>query len=104
MFDVAVDLRRSSPAFGRWCGVNLSADNRLQFLVPPGFAHGFAVLSDSALFAYKCTEFYSPQDELTLRWDDPDVGVQWPVNAPVLSDKDRQGLRLRELPVDRLFK
>ncbi|MCL4789387.1 MAG: dTDP-4-dehydrorhamnose 3,5-epimerase [Verrucomicrobia bacterium] len=103
VFDVAVDLRRSSPTFGRWHGVNLSAANRLQFYVPPGFAHGFAVLSESALFAYKCTEFYSPKDEWTLRWDDADVGVRWPVSSPVLSEKDQRGLRLRELPADRLF-
>lgn len=103
VFDVAVDLRRSSPTFGRWHGVNLSGQNRLQFYVPPGFAHGFAVLSESALFAYKCTELYSPSDEVTLLWDDPDVGVRWPVSEPVLSEKDKKGLRLRELPPDRLF-
>jgi dTDP-4-dehydrorhamnose 3,5-epimerase len=103
VFDVAVDLRRSSPTFGRWHGLNLSGQNRLQFFVPPGFAHGFAVLSETALFAYKCTELYSPKAEMTLLWDDPDVGVQWPVNEPVLSEKDKKGLRLRELPADRLF-
>lgn len=103
VFDVAVDLRQSSPTFGRWHGVNLSAQNHLQFFVPPGFAHGFAVLSESALFAYKCTEPYSPEDEATLLWDDPDVGVRWPVTDPVLSEKDRNGVRLRDLPEDRLF-
>jgi dTDP-4-dehydrorhamnose 3,5-epimerase len=103
VFDVAVDLRRSSPTFGRWHGVNLSAQNRFQFFVPPGFAHGFAVLSESALFAYKCTEFYSPKDEMTLLWNDSDIGVEWPVNEPVLSEKDKKGLRLDELPADRLF-
>jgi dTDP-4-dehydrorhamnose 3,5-epimerase len=103
VFDVAVDLRRSSPTFGRWHGVNLSAQNRLQFFVPPGFAHGFAVLSETALFAYKCTELYSPKDEMTLLWEDSDVGVQWPVSEPALSEKDKKGLRLRDLPADRLF-
>lgn len=103
VFDVAVDLRRSSPTFGRWHGLRLSSQNRLQFFVPPGFAHGFAVLSETALFTYKCTDFYSPKDEVTLRWDDPDVGVQWPVSNPVLSEKDRKGLALRELPAERLF-
>lgn len=103
VFDVAVDLRRSSPTFGRWHGLRLSAENRLQFFVPPGFAHGFAVLSETALFAYKCTDFYSPKDELTLRWNDPEVGVTWPVSEPVLSEKDQRGLRLRELPAERLF-
>ncbi len=103
VFDVAVDLRRSSPTFGRWHGLNLSGQNRLQFYIPTGFAHGFAVLSETALFAYKCTEFYSPQDELTLCWDDPDVGVKWPLNDPVLSEKDKQGVRLKDLPTDQLF-
>jgi dTDP-4-dehydrorhamnose 3,5-epimerase len=103
VFDVAVDLRRSSPTFGRWHGLNLSGQNRLQFYIPTGFAHGFAVLSETALFAYKCTEFYSPKDELTLCWDDPDVGVKWPLNDPVLSEKDKQGVRLKDLPTDRLF-
>ncbi len=103
VFDVAVDLRRSSPTFGRWHGLNLSSQNRLQFYIPPGFAHGFAVLSETAIFAYKCTEFYSPADELTLQWDDPDVGIAWPFRDPVLSEKDRRGLRLKELPLERLF-
>jgi dTDP-4-dehydrorhamnose 3,5-epimerase len=103
VFDVAVDLRRSSPTFGRWHGLTLSGQNRLQFYIPPGFAHGFTVVSETALFAYKCTEFYSPKDELTLRWDDPDVGVSWPLREPVLSEKDKNGVRLKDLPPDRLF-
>jgi dTDP-4-dehydrorhamnose 3,5-epimerase len=103
VFDVAVDLRRSSPTFGRWHGLNLSGENRLQFYVPRGFAHGFVVLSATAVFAYKCTEFYSPKDELTLSWDDPDVGVKWPLGDPVLSEKDKKGVRLKDLPADRLF-
>jgi len=103
VFDVAVDLRRSSPTFGRWHGLNLSAQNRMQFYIPPGFAHGFAVLSETAVFTYKCTDFYSPRDELTLSWDDPDVGVKWPFNDPVLSEKDKRGMRLEDLPADRLF-
>jgi len=103
VFDVAVDLRRGSPTFGRWHGLSLSEQNRLQFYVPPGFAHGFAVLSDIAVFAYKCTEFYSPKDELTLCWDDPDVGVKWPFADPVLSEKDKKGVRMKDLPADRLF-
>lgn len=103
VFDVAVDLRRSSPTFGRWHGLNLSSENRLQFYIPPGFAHGFAVLSETAIFAYKCTEFYSPADELTLQWNDPDVGVRWPFDDPVLSEKDKRGLRLKDLPPERLF-
>jgi dTDP-4-dehydrorhamnose 3,5-epimerase len=103
VFDVAVDIRRSSPTFGRWHGVLLSAENKRQFYVPTGFAHGFAVLSDTALFQYKCTEFYSPQDELAIRWDDPEIGVEWPLKAPLISDRDAKGLRLREAPQERLF-
>ena len=103
VFDVAVDLRRSSPTFGRWHGLNLSGQNRLQFYVPPGFAHGFAVLSETALFAYKCTDSYSPKDELTLSWDDPEVGVKWPLSDPVLSEKDKKGVRLKDLPPEQLF-
>jgi len=103
VFDVTADLRRNSPTFGRWHGMVLSADDRRQLYVPAGFAHGFAVLSDTALFHYKCTDFYSPPDELTLLWNDPDLDIDWPVKDPVVSDKDRRGLRLREVPPDRLF-
>lgn len=103
VFDVAVDLRRSSPTFGKWHAVLLSAENKRQFYVPPGFGHGFAVLSETALFHYKCTELYSPKDELTVRWDDPDLGIQWPVKEPLLSERDAQAPRLRELPTERLF-
>lgn len=103
VFDVAVDVRRSSPTFGRWHGLALSAENKRQFYIPPGFAHGFVVTSDTALFHYKCTEFYSPGDEMALRWDDPDVGIEWPIAAPLLSQRDAGGLRLREAPPERLF-
>lgn len=103
VFDVAVDLRRSSPKFGRWHGVNLSAGNKQQFFIPPGFAHGFAVVSEIALFAYKCSDFYAPQNEVTIAWDDPDIGIQWPVANPVLSEKDQQGVRLKHVPPEKLF-
>jgi dTDP-4-dehydrorhamnose 3,5-epimerase len=103
VFDVAVDLRQSSPTFGKWHATPLSAENKRQFFIPPGFAHGFQVLSESAMFHYKCTDFYSPKDEMTLRWDDPDIGIQWPATEPILSEKDTKGLRLRDLPRDRLF-
>ena len=103
VFDVAVDIRRSSPTFGKWHGLILSAENKRQFYIPPGFAHGFAVLSETALFQYKCTDFYTPSCEVTLQWDDPNVGIQWPVDSPLLSDKDRKGLSLRELPAEKLF-
>ncbi len=94
VFDVAVDLRRSSPTCGRWTGVELSAENRRQFWVPPGFGHGFLVLSEQAEFFYKCTDYYAPEHERVIRFDDPDLGIDWPVSSDmtiVVSDKDRQG-------------
>lgn len=103
VFDVAVDLRRSSPTFGHWHGLTLSSENRLQFYIPPGFAHGFAVTGETALFHYKCTGFYSPKDEVTLRWDDPQVGVRWPFDSPALSEKDQRGTALRDIPPEKLF-
>lgn len=103
VFDVAVDIRKNSPTFGRWHGVNLSAENKRQFFVPAGFAHGFAVLSETALFAYKCTELYTPQNEMSLLWNDPDIGVKWPLENPQLSEKDVRGTRLKDIPRDRLF-
>lgn len=103
VFDVAVDLRRNSPTFAKSEAVRLSAENKRQFFVPPGFAHGFLVLSETALFHYKCTEFYSPKDEMTLLWNDPDLGIKWPLENPIISEKDTKGLRLQELPVERLF-
>lgn len=90
VFDVAVDLRRSSPRFGQWVGYELSADNRRMMWVPPGFGHGFMVLSDSADFLYKTTAYYAPQWDRGIRWDDPQIAVQWPLEvAPTLSDKDQ---------------
>jgi dTDP-4-dehydrorhamnose 3,5-epimerase len=103
VFDVAVDLRRRAPTFGRWYGVALSAENRRQFYVPPGFAHGFAVVSETVLFHYKCTGFYSPKDELAIRWNDADIGIEWPFMDPVLSERDAKALRLQEVPPERLF-
>lgn len=97
VFDVAVDIRLGSPTFGRWAGVTLSADHPRQFYVPEGFAHGFCVLSETALFSYKCTDYYQPQHEHSLRWDDPDLGISWPTPAPQLSAKDRDARSLREL-------
>jgi len=103
VFDVAVDIRRGSPTFGRWYGIRLSGENRRQFFVPAGFAHGFAVLSTTALFHYKCNAYYAPADEVTLRWDDPDIAIPWPIKEPKLSEKDSNGVRLRDLPPERLF-
>lgn len=102
VWDVAVDIRRHSPSFGRWHAVALSGENKRQLWVPPGFAHGFVVLSETALFHYKCTELYSPAHECTLRWDDPELGIPWPVDSPQLSAKDQKGLTLREIPEARL--
>jgi dTDP-4-dehydrorhamnose 3,5-epimerase len=101
VFDVAVDVRRSSPTFGRWVGVELSADNRRQLWVPPGFAHGFLVLSDTADFLYKTTDYYAPEHERTVAWNDPAIGIDWPVDGgePVLSAKDRVGTALTEAEV-----
>ena len=103
VFDVAVDIRRNSPTFGRWLGLNLTAESKRQFYISPGFAHGFAVLSETALFHYKCTEPYSPKDEVGFRWNDPAIGINWPVEAPTLSQRDAQAPLLKDLPVDRLF-
>lgn len=96
VFDVAVDLRRSSPTFGCWSSVVLSETNHRQVYVPPGMAHGFYVLSETAEIIYKCTEYYRSEHEHSLRWDDPDLAIAWPSNTPVLSERDRNGLSLRE--------
>jgi dTDP-4-dehydrorhamnose 3,5-epimerase len=98
VFDVAVDLRRTSPTFGRWSGVRLSAANRRQIYLPPGLAHGFCVISESADFAYKCTDYYDHRDERTLLWNDPNLAIDWPIEAPIVSEKDQHGLPLAEAP------
>ncbi len=103
VFDVAVDLRVGSPSFGRWHGVTLDGDNGLQFYVPPGFLHGYYVLSERALFGYKTTNIYSPASEFAVRWDDPSIGIDWPLaGTPRLSDKDSAAPLLAELPESRL--
>ncbi|HPF70038.1 MAG TPA: dTDP-4-dehydrorhamnose 3,5-epimerase [Candidatus Krumholzibacteria bacterium] len=102
VFDVAVDLRRSSPTFGRWTGAELSADNRHMLWVPPGFGHGFYVLSESAEFVYKCTDYYAPEHERVILWDDPGLGIAWPLLPgveTVLSAKDRAGVPFRDAEV-----
>ncbi len=104
VFDVAVDIRKGSPRFGQWAGALLSGDNHHQFWIPPGFAHGYCVLSDEALFSYKCTDYYHPDGEFSVRWDDPAIGIQWPLTAPpVLSDKDRNAPLLKDIPDERLL-
>jgi len=101
VFDVAVDLREGSSTYGEWVGEFLSAENKKQLWIPEGFAHGFLVVSDEAEFVYKCTDFYNPQFEQSLAWDDPTVNIKWPLNEgeqPVLSGKDMQGLSFSNLP------
>ena len=103
VFDVAVDVRRGSPTFGHWTGARLSAENRHQLWVPAGFLHGYLVTSNEALFAYKCTDLYHPETQFAVRWDDPDIGIDWPAGIePLLSDKDRDAPLLREIDESRL--
>lgn len=97
VYDVAVDIRKGSATFGEWEGVILSEDNKKQFWVPPGFAHGFVVLSDTADFEYKCTDYYDPSDEGSILWSDPDLNIPWPIANPVLSSKDESAKRLVDL-------
>jgi dTDP-4-dehydrorhamnose 3,5-epimerase len=102
VFDVAVDVRRGSPTFGRWVGVSLSDKNHHQLYVPPGFAHGFCVTSDNALFSYKCTDLYHPECELGVAWDDPALAIRWPVATPLVGAKDQTNLPLSKIDPARL--
>lgn len=102
IFDVAVDIRRGSPTFGSWVGQTLSDENRYQLYIPEGFAHGFFVLSEEADVMYKCTDYYMPGDEYGIRWDDPDIGVQWPSGDPILSEKDARLPFLKDAPPEHL--
>jgi len=97
IFDVAVDIRKGSPTFASWVGVTLSAEDFRQIYIPPGFAHGFCVISDAAEVEYKCTDVYAPGGEVTIRWDDPRLGIQWPITHPLLSTKDAVGQLLDDL-------
>ena len=99
VYDVAVDVRRGSPTFGKWVAAELSSENRRQLWIPAGFAHGFCVVSDSADFHYKCTALYSPETERSIVWNDPDLAIPWPVAAPLLSPKDAGAPRLQDAPV-----
>lgn len=96
VFDVAVDIRRGSAHFGRWIGLTLSEDRPVQVYIPPGFAHGFCVLSETADFAYKCTDFYDPSGEGGIIWNDPDLGIEWPTSTPLISPKDQMFRRLSD--------
>ena len=102
VFDVAVDIREGLPTFGRWTGVTLSSENKRQFWVPEGFAHGFLVTSDTALFAYKCTAPYNREAEGSILWNDPAIGIEWPVESPTLSNKDSEAPKLAEIPREKL--
>lgn len=104
IWDVAVDIRQGSPTFGGWVGYTLSAENAHQLWIPEGFAHGFVVLSEEAVVQYKCTEVYHPEAEVTIRWDDPELSIDWPVGDPIISPKDLRGCLLREIPAERLPK
>lgn len=97
VYDVAVDIRKDSPSYGSWASIILSEDNKKQFWIPPGFAHGFVVLSDIADFEYKCTDYYDPGDERTLLWSDPEINIDWPVDKPILSNKDKNGLLFQDI-------
>ncbi len=102
VYDVAVDIRRGSPTFGRWEAVVLSAENKRQFWIPEGFAHGFAVLSERALFSYLCTDVYVKESDAGIRWNDADIAVDWPISVPTLSAKDEVAPFLKDIPEDRL--
>jgi dTDP-4-dehydrorhamnose 3,5-epimerase len=102
VYDVAVDIRRGSPSFGRWAAAVLSADNKRQFWIPEGFAHGFAVLSERALFHYLCSAPYDPAGDASLRWNDAELAIDWPLAEPQLSDKDARAPFLAEIPAERL--
>lgn len=102
IFDVAIDIRHGSPTFGRYVGVLLSAENFRQLWIPKGFAHGFCVISEIAELQYKCTDVYDPTSELTIAWNDPTIGIEWPIDDPLLSDKDRVGQTLADCPTQDL--
>lgn len=102
VFDVAVDIRQGSPTYGRWYAAELSAENHRMMFVPPGFAHGFCVLSEYATFAYMCTHTYDRSGDRAIAWDDPQIAVEWPITDPSLSDRDRSAARLSDIPADQL--
>lgn len=103
IFDVVVDLRKSSPNFGKWFGMKLASDSSTQLYIPEGFAHGFCVTSEEAIVCYKCTDYYSPAHERGIRWDDPDLGIPWPISDPIISEKDTQFPFLKDLDTHDLF-
>ncbi len=102
VFDVAVDIRKGSLTFGKWEGITLSAENKRQFYIPEGFAHGFVVLSEHAMFCYKCTQPYRPQNEVSILWNDPEIGIEWPIAEPRLSEKDARAQKLSDIDATKL--
>jgi dTDP-4-dehydrorhamnose 3,5-epimerase len=102
VFDVAVDIRKGSSDFGKWFGIRLSQDNKRQLFIPEGFAHGFCVMSAEAIFTYKCSDYYSPENEQGILWSDPDIKIAWPVPSPILSEKDKGYPLLKNIPHERL--
>jgi dTDP-4-dehydrorhamnose 3,5-epimerase len=102
VYDVAVDIRRGSPTFGQWAGVMLTAENHRHFWIPEGFAHGFCVVSDFATFSYQCTDLYDAKADGGIRWNDPAIGIDWPISSPLLSDKDSKAPLLADVPLERL--
>ena len=102
VFDIAVDIRKGSPTFGQWVGLTLSSEDFKQVYIPEGFAHGFCVTSETALFAYKCTDYYAPPEERGIRWDDPSLGIEWPVSRPIVSKKDSEYPGLDNIPAEDL--
>ena len=104
VYDVAVDIRLGSPTFGQWLGVTLNGENKHQFYVPPGFAHGFVATRDDTFFSYKCTQLYQPENEGSILWNDPALGIPWPVAEPSLAAKDKAGICLADFPRERLPK
>jgi len=102
VFDVAVDIRQSSPTFGEWTSTTLSQENHKQMYIPPGFAHGFCVTTDTAIFSYKCTDYYNASAEAGIIYNDPDININWPIENPVLSPKDMAYSKLKDIPADKL--
>ncbi len=102
VFDAAVDIRLNSPTFGQWTSIILDDVDHRQFYIPPGFAHGFCVLSERADFFYKCTDYYDAASEISIAWDDKDIGIEWPISNPILSGKDKVGQRLKDIPKEQL--
>lgn len=100
IFDVAVDIRRGSPTFGQWYSTTLSEANKQQLYIPPGYAHGFCTLSETADVLYKCTALYEPEQDRCIVWDDPNIGVSWPITDPLISDKDAKGVRLKDIVLE----